>query len=143
MTPSSVILGRLRCHNIYVINSISPTKYLSLFRSLFPLRTSERHPRQCVGINQPWPKRAAELPSCHITPPNHSSDRSSQESQDIAPKALLLLSILNLVVNYAMMPPSLIEPMEFRAVCHWNQEQMNKETTHYCEDGNEKSDGCI
>ena len=141
MTPSSVILGRLRCHNIYVINSISPTKYLSPFRSLFPLRTSERHPRQCVGINQPWPKRAAELPHHSAQPLQRPLfpriTRHCPESTVIA------LHILNLVVNYAMMPPSLIEPMEFRAVCHWNQEQMNKETTHYCEDGNEKSDGCI
>ncbi len=32
-----------------------------------------------------------------------------------------LLSILNVVVDHVMMPPSPMEPMEFREMCRWNQ----------------------
>ncbi|KAL7540342.1 hypothetical protein ACHAXR_011801 [Thalassiosira sp. AJA248-18] len=79
--------------------------------------------------------------SC-FTPDHSIGGRSSQESQDTAPRTPLL-SILNVVVDHVMMPPSPMEPMEFREVCRWNQEQT---TTAQCcrEDGtgNKNDIGC-
>lgn len=49
------------------------------------------------------------------TPP----DRSPQKSVPKPPSCLL--SILNVVVDHVMMPPSPMEPMEFREVCRWDR----------------------
>ena len=38
-----------------------------------------------------------------------------------------LLSILNVVVDHVMMPPSPMEPMEFREVCRMNQQQQQQQ----------------
>lgn len=64
----------------------------------------------------------------------------SQETQDstIAPTTAKdpLLSILNVVVDHVMMPPSPLEPREFREVCRWSQEEQEVNEDSACKESN-------
>eukprot|EP00970_Alexandrium_tamarense_P014821 scaffold4408_cov209-Alexandrium_tamarense.AAC.3 len=57
--------------------------------------------------------------------PQSSSSTTHHQRPDTADTSsssptIPLLSILNVVVDHVMMPPSPMEPMEFREVCRWN-----------------------
>ena len=78
------------------------------------------------------PSTMAETSSDCFTPDNDASSsgggcHSSSQAHDDAPPKTPLLSILNVVVDHVMLPPSPMEPMEFREVCRWRQQQQQQQ----------------